>query len=279
MPTKDFCALIQDLLPLYHDSVCAKETRAIVEEHLQSCQDCEGAYQALLQSDRVEPDCPEAPQPEAIKQVRGRFRRRALILCLTVLVVAALAFIAVIVWMNTTTILLPKDMVKATGTINKQGEQAYRFWFRYEPSYGDRYYTPGRVVTFGGDVTMDGQQERVLVFSRRITVWESAWYDLTAKKEDPVPEDEQEYPEKRYEDIIPVSWHAWNGKFYGNPPPTRLYNEGYIFDYVYFVPDCTLLEGLEDLSADERGELLAEKGVLVSSRPYFRESGYQHVWR
>jgi hypothetical protein len=271
MSNKYPCSLIQDLLPLYHDSVCAGETRAAVEDHLQDCQSCQAAYQALLQSDKVEPDCPEPPQAEAIRQVRGRFRRRAMALCLTVLVVMTLVFTAVIVWMNTSTVLLPKDMVKATGTINKGGEKAYRFWFRYDSSYGSRYYVPGRVVTFGGDVTIDGKQERVLVFSRRITVWESAWYDLTATEEEKAPRrNEMEYPSEAFEDVIPVAWKDWNGRFYGNTPPAELLHEGYIFDYVYFAPDCTLLEGLEVLTAEQRGELLAEKAVLVSRRPYLR---------
>lgn len=271
MSTKYPCPLIQDLLPLYHDSVCTAETRAAVEEHLQGCPGCESAYQALLQSDGVEPDCPEGPRAETIKKVRGRFRRRAMALCLAVLVVMTLVFAAVIVWMNTSTVLLPKDMVKATGTINKADEQAYRFWFRYDSSYSSRYYTPGRVVTFGGDVAINGKQERVLVFSRRITVWESAWYDLTATEEEKAPRrNEMEYPSEAYEDVIPVAWQDWNGRFYGNTPPANLLHEGYIFDYVYFAPDCTLLEGLEVLTAEQRGELLAKNAVLVSSRPYLR---------
>lgn len=34
------CELIQDLLPLYQDSVCSASSRAIVEEHLAECADC-----------------------------------------------------------------------------------------------------------------------------------------------------------------------------------------------------------------------------------------------
>ena len=34
------CGIIQDLLALYHDGVCSPESRAAVEEHLQSCPEC-----------------------------------------------------------------------------------------------------------------------------------------------------------------------------------------------------------------------------------------------
>ena len=32
--------IVQDLLPLYHDGVCSDESRAAVEEHLKTCEDC-----------------------------------------------------------------------------------------------------------------------------------------------------------------------------------------------------------------------------------------------
>ncbi|WP_052675796.1 zf-HC2 domain-containing protein [Paenibacillus sp. IHBB 10380] len=35
------CEIIKDLLPLYYDEVCSKESAAIVEEHLAACQSCQ----------------------------------------------------------------------------------------------------------------------------------------------------------------------------------------------------------------------------------------------
>lgn len=37
---KTDCNIIRDLLPLYADDVCSKESRALVDEHLQECPDC-----------------------------------------------------------------------------------------------------------------------------------------------------------------------------------------------------------------------------------------------
>lgn len=34
------CGMIRDLLPLYQDRVCSEESRRIVQEHLEECQDC-----------------------------------------------------------------------------------------------------------------------------------------------------------------------------------------------------------------------------------------------
>ena len=34
------CEVIKDLLPLYYDKVCSEETKVIVEEHLNECENC-----------------------------------------------------------------------------------------------------------------------------------------------------------------------------------------------------------------------------------------------
>lgn len=38
------CTIIQDLLPLYVDEVVSKDTNELVEQHLQTCQDCQKEY-------------------------------------------------------------------------------------------------------------------------------------------------------------------------------------------------------------------------------------------
>ena len=45
--------IVQDLLPLYHDGVCSDKSRAAVEEHLKTCEDCRAALTAM-----------DAPLPE-----------------------------------------------------------------------------------------------------------------------------------------------------------------------------------------------------------------------
>lgn len=37
---KTSCNIIRDLLPLYHDKVCSKESCILVEEHIEQCEDC-----------------------------------------------------------------------------------------------------------------------------------------------------------------------------------------------------------------------------------------------
>ena len=52
------CSVIQDLLPLYHDSVCSPESCALIEEHLKDCEACQEEFHKLE----------ESPLPQAVKE-------------------------------------------------------------------------------------------------------------------------------------------------------------------------------------------------------------------
>ena len=47
------CNLIQDLLPLYHDKVCSKESMQMIENHLAECTVCNEFYTALCEADKA----------------------------------------------------------------------------------------------------------------------------------------------------------------------------------------------------------------------------------
>ena len=41
------CAVIQDLLPLYVDEVVSEDTKMVVKEHLQMCEECTREYEQM----------------------------------------------------------------------------------------------------------------------------------------------------------------------------------------------------------------------------------------
>ena len=45
--SKTNCSIIRDLLPLYADEVCSRESRALVNEHLQDCEFCRNALEQM----------------------------------------------------------------------------------------------------------------------------------------------------------------------------------------------------------------------------------------
>ncbi len=85
------CSMIQDLLPLYRDEVCSPESRALVEEHLGTCEICEKKLRDLRQADQVD----EKALAQAASAAWKQSKRRSVIKTIAVLLVAALLFSAV----------------------------------------------------------------------------------------------------------------------------------------------------------------------------------------
>lgn len=49
---KENCEIIKDLLPLYADKVCSKQTKIIVEEHLEKCKKCMEYYNIIKEENK-----------------------------------------------------------------------------------------------------------------------------------------------------------------------------------------------------------------------------------
>ena len=65
------CSLIKDLLPLYIDDLCSKETTEIVGNHLEICEDCNNEYEILKTEPKVKPQ--QDNSKELIKKVNKKF--------------------------------------------------------------------------------------------------------------------------------------------------------------------------------------------------------------
>ena len=63
------CEVIQDLLPLYHDQVCSRETKELVEEHLLTCPTCREYLQSMDEELKL------GDPAEAIKPLRDMSKR------------------------------------------------------------------------------------------------------------------------------------------------------------------------------------------------------------
>lgn len=87
------CKVIQDLLPLYHDGVCSEESRALVEEHLKTCEIC--AEELRLMKEELLPVSVQIKEEEAMKSATSTWKkgkRRAVLksMAITCLLVVAL---------------------------------------------------------------------------------------------------------------------------------------------------------------------------------------------
>lgn len=86
--------MIQDLLPLYHDGACSKESAEIIEAHLPECDTCRQYYATLYETDKISTITPPDAEEELKKaasflSVRKKMKKKQ-ILITTAIVTAVL---------------------------------------------------------------------------------------------------------------------------------------------------------------------------------------------
>lgn len=93
--SKYSCAIIQDLLALYHDGVCSEDSRQAVEQHLSECEMC-SAVAKQLEDTELENNISE--QSVGVLKKHGKRQRRiiAAIISGALIVLAAVVFFWVI---------------------------------------------------------------------------------------------------------------------------------------------------------------------------------------
>ncbi len=69
------CDVIRDLLPLYADDICSRESRKIVEEHIKSCEKCQKELKSL-QNDEITGKLNEEKEG-VVRREKKRARRAA----------------------------------------------------------------------------------------------------------------------------------------------------------------------------------------------------------
>lgn len=65
------CDIIRDLLPLYIDGVCSADSRALAEEHLQSCPACKAEYEKLSHREFLY----DAKEKEVLTELSKRWKK------------------------------------------------------------------------------------------------------------------------------------------------------------------------------------------------------------
>lgn len=94
------CNIIEDLLPLYHDNVCSEESRAMVKEHLQTCEKCRTLL--AMMDDNIEEaalvndDRPIRAMKKAWDRTKKKSFHRGMRIGITVIAVIALLVLAVL---------------------------------------------------------------------------------------------------------------------------------------------------------------------------------------
>ena len=88
------CAVIRDLLPLYVDDVLSKESKALIDEHLVSCEKCSHEFSIMQNSEiKVTINDKDSAKIDALKLIKKKLLRKNVMVSLgsiTVLIVLVL---------------------------------------------------------------------------------------------------------------------------------------------------------------------------------------------
>lgn len=86
------CNIIRDLLPLYAEDLASEDTRALVEEHLCTCEDCTNELNTMKKAAPI----PVEASPESLDKVKKIIRRRRAVsvmaAVMTVITIASAVF-------------------------------------------------------------------------------------------------------------------------------------------------------------------------------------------
>lgn len=96
------CNLIKDLLPLYHDEVCSKESIKAIKVHLSECTDCAEYYSLLKDSDNLTIKQQNVEQEKAniLRNIKKQLLQKKFIISLVSIVCAVAIMIGGFVFMN-----------------------------------------------------------------------------------------------------------------------------------------------------------------------------------
>lgn len=86
------CNVIRDILPLYAEDMVSDDTRALVDEHLESCGDCRDELERMRRPTKFAPDTDAAPLEHLKKRLRAKRVQTIIFTVLLVLATAVSAF-------------------------------------------------------------------------------------------------------------------------------------------------------------------------------------------
>lgn len=100
---KETCEVIVDLIPLYVDEVCSKDSRMLVEKHLKECEACRQLYETMKMDVKI-PDDKEQRKEDAnvIKRVKRRIWIERIIIAVLALFVAGSLMFGVLLRLTAT---------------------------------------------------------------------------------------------------------------------------------------------------------------------------------
>lgn len=256
------CALIRDLLPLYHDNVCAPETSAAVEEHLAGCEPCQEFYHELEEKEKLALlPLPVPPQAASLQKVKKKIRRKTVAVALGVLAACIGVFFGVWLLRNVVIVTMPAEAIESIrpGQISGGDEPVPTLDIIFaKPAYS-RHGLEYSVTP----VKIDGKQEFFLILSDRTPLWDA----VIAFFQEPIRLDDSD---DSIGTLFISSWENWEGSYQPAveageidvPEDTEC-----IFSRVYYFSEYSRFKEYRDLPGGEIESFLASHATLLWTKP------------
>ena len=90
------CNLIRDLLPLYCDQVCSKDSMDAVQEHISICEECKNIYIGMQQNVSMDSARYEKQQLASMQEVKKKIKKRNTIFA-SIGIVVGIFFIIIVI--------------------------------------------------------------------------------------------------------------------------------------------------------------------------------------
>lgn len=91
------CEIIKDLLPLYVDKLVSEETKNIVEEHIEECDNCKSTLEDINPEEKINPE-DNIKQVDCFKKIKKKSRKKIVISILLGMIVTLVGVFAI--WMH-----------------------------------------------------------------------------------------------------------------------------------------------------------------------------------
>lgn len=157
--SKVSCDIIRDLLPLYHDKVCSKDSNEMVEDHLNECNDCKNELNKIeAEINMPKENINQNPSDESvIKNIAVIWRRSKVKAFIIGLISTSILFAIVLLGFTYPVVNVPSNVVKITEISQlSDGRIAYHVELTDEyklnrlafntDEHGNFYITPKRPV-------------------------------------------------------------------------------------------------------------------------------------
>lgn len=86
------CNVIRDLLPTYVDDICSAETKVIIEEHIQKCNDCRNLVKMIRETEFVSQEA-DNKEIDYMKKIRKHFTGKSIVCFVLLLLIAVLGIV------------------------------------------------------------------------------------------------------------------------------------------------------------------------------------------